>query len=82
MIHPSNPGETPKRAPQRVQGRFKVQGTHVVFGVEPGGVVELDLPVAQVNALIEGGFLVKPDPEPELKVSESTEAPVVAADNN
>lgn len=66
------PGKNPDRTPKNVKATFRVLGKHVVHGTEPGGLVELDLPVVQVNALIEGGFLELVRPK----------APDSAADNN
>lgn len=37
--------------------KFKVVGAHAVADVAPGGVVELDLPEANIAALIEAGAI-------------------------
>jgi hypothetical protein len=37
--------------------KYKVIGAHAVDGVEPGGTVDLDLPEANIQALIESGHI-------------------------
>lgn len=46
--------------------KFKVVGGRPVAGVTAGGVVELDLPEANIRALIRGGHIV-PLPKPSTK---------------
>lgn len=81
MIHPPYQEPKAQKGPPKVKALLKVQGTHKVFGVHPGELVEVDMPADQLNALIEGGFLV-PVTEPEPSAQTATEAPVQAADNN
>lgn len=40
--------------------KYKVVGECVVGGVAPGGTVELDLPEANIDALIRAGNIVEP----------------------
>lgn len=47
--------------------KYKIIGSRPVAGVEPGKTVELDLPEANIAALVAAGHIapVKPPPKPE-----------------
>jgi hypothetical protein len=78
----ARPATQPNRSVPTTKGSFLVTGNHTVFGVEPGGNVDLELPTSAFDALVASGN-IDPNPvvaeksEPTQTVQAEQPVPVV-----
>jgi len=73
----ARPAVQPDRSVPTTKGAYRVIGNHTVFGVEPGYVVDLDLPTSSFDALAASGN-IDPNPveAPAPTQTEQAEQPV------